>query len=104
MSLIEAVMALYLFGVDKNKPVPAGLAYVALSRLVHLQGLYLEEFDPRCLVVNKAVALEMSRMRAASTDVSMAVPTTFASKLTPAAAAFCNQIQVCCCAQVTETE
>ncbi|MCP3664873.1 MAG: hypothetical protein GY696_20655 [Gammaproteobacteria bacterium] len=41
----------------------AGLAYVALSRVISLNGLYLLHFDPESIVVDKAVLYEMNRLR-----------------------------------------
>ena len=40
-----------------------GMAYVALSRVRSLSGLYLTAFDPKCIMVSKSCLREINRLR-----------------------------------------
>jgi len=46
-----------------NKVICAGMAYVALSRVRSLDGLYLTDFDPASIIVYSACLEEANRLR-----------------------------------------
>ncbi|MCP3668523.1 MAG: hypothetical protein GY696_39590, partial [Gammaproteobacteria bacterium] len=49
-----------------SKSRKAGLAYVALSQVTSIDGLYLVEFDPASIMVDRHVIYEMNRLRKVS--------------------------------------
>ncbi len=58
-----------LTGVNK-----CGLAYVALSRVTSLDGLFLSQFDPASLKADRHVSIEMNRLRQVSNIAQQPLP------------------------------